>query len=549
MSKVPPPLTIGGKYRVVRRLGQGGMGSVYEALDEAGARVAVKVIMTELANNQTLVGRFAREARAVSAIDTPHITKSIDTGTDPLTGLPYLVMELLDGEDVDQLGQRLGPMPAELALRIAAQGCMALQKAHEAHILHRDIKPANLFLAREAGHRITKLLDFGVAKVKPEVTRSNAETAGLTRTGSMLGSPLYMSPEQARGYKDIDYRSDLWSLGVVLYKMLSGRTPHDDTEELGELIVLICTEPPQPIQDLAPWVAPEIAAVVHRALRFSPAERYAGAGEMLAALHGLLRGGSLQIEEHLIRPLSDGEKAYVAPRLQADLTDAPPPRKGVQTTGSGMTLLPNNIPAPAPSYPQQPQFSSAPVSTLTGGAVGASVNPGSFGQSTLSTTPPKSAAPWIAVAGLGVLLLGGLAAAQLMGVFKPSGDGPGGSGAAAGTETAPADKPRSVTVVILPATAKVEVDGTPTPLSEGLLEITGAVGSVHKVRVQVGETDKMVRVVVAESGAVPPKIELTDAALGTAATAGTAATPALTGPKGKPKPTATPTTDPLRDKR
>ena len=233
MNKAPPPLTIGGRYRVVRRLGQGGMGSVYEALDEQGNRVAVKVIMTELANNTTLVGRFAREARTASEIDTLHIAKCIDAGTDPLTGQPYLVMELLDGEDIDQLDARLGPLPADLALRIAAQACMALVKAHEARVLHRDIKPANLFLHRQGNHRIVKLLDFGVAKVKPEVSRSNAETAGLTRTGSMLGSPLYMSPEQARGYKDIDFRSDLWSLGIVLYKMLSGRTPHDDTYELG----------------------------------------------------------------------------------------------------------------------------------------------------------------------------------------------------------------------------------------------------------------------------------------------------------------------------
>jgi serine/threonine-protein kinase len=356
-----------------------------------------------------------------------------------------------------------------------------------------------------------------------------------------------MSPEQARGYKDIDYRSDLWSLGVCLYKMLSGRTPHDDTEELGELIVLICTEPPQPIQDLAPWVAPEIAAVVHRALRFSPAERYAGAGEMLAALHGLLRGANLQIDESMLRPLSDGEKAYVAPRLQADLTDAPPPRKGVQTTGSGMTLLPN-IPAPAPSYPQAAQSSNPPYA-----GAGAPLNApypqnpgltdGSFGQSTLSSgAPPRSAAPWIAVAAIVVVLIGGLAVAQITGVFKPSG-----TATPTGSDTAAtADKPRSVTVVILPATAKVEVDGTPAALTEGLLEITGAVGSVHKVRVQLGDIDKTVRVVVSESGAVPPKIELTGA---TPAVTTTSTTPGQTGPKTKPKPSTAPSTDPLRDKR
>ncbi|MFO0586873.1 MAG: serine/threonine-protein kinase [Polyangiaceae bacterium] len=535
----PPPLTIGGKYRVARRLGQGGMGSVYEAVDDAGARVAIKVIQTELAHNQTLVGRFAREARAVSAIDTPHITKSIDTGTDPLTGLPYLVMELLDGEDVDQLGQRLGPLPSDLALRIAAQACKALQKAHEAHILHRDIKPANLFLTRTGGHRITKLLDFGVAKVKPEVTRSNAETAGLTRTGSMLGSPLYMSPEQARGYKDIDYRSDLWSLGVVLYKMLSGRTPHDDTEELGELIVLICTEPPQPIQDLAPWVAPEVAAVVHRALRFSPGERYASAADMLHAINALIRG-DLTIHEGYLRPLSEAEKAYVAPRLQADLTDAPPPRKGVITTGSGTQQLPN-VPPPTPSYSGgQPGY--PPQSTLSAGAVGSGTGPGSYGGQGVSQ-PARSPAPWIAAAALGALLLAGLVGAQILGVFKPTA-----AALPTATASATADKPRSVTVVILPPNATVEVEGVPTKLTEGLLEIEGAVGSVHKVRVVSGSVEKTVRVVVAESGAVPPKIELDVPAVTPTSTA-TATTPPLGGVKPKPKPTAAPSTDPLRDQR
>ena len=535
----PPPLTIGGKYRVVRRLGQGGMGSVYEAVGGAGERVAIKVIQTELAGNQTLVGRFAREARAVSAIDTPHITKSIDTGTDPLTGLPYLVMELLDGEDVDQLGQRLGPLPADLALRIAAQACKALMKAHEAHILHRDIKPANLFLTRAGGgQRITKLLDFGVAKVKPEVTRSHAETAGLTRTGSMLGSPLYMSPEQARGYKDIDYRSDLWSLGVVLYKMLSGRTPHDDTEELGELIVLICTEPPQPIQDLAPWVAPEVAAVVHRALRFSPGERYAGAAEMLAAIDKLIQGDP-SIHEGQLRALTEAEKAFVAPRLQADLTDAPPPRKGVITTGSGTQQLPV-VPSPVPSYPGGQQ-AYPPLSTLSAGAVGSGTGPGSFGGQGVSQTPQRSPAPWIAAAALGALLLAGLIGAQLLGVFKPQA-----AALPTATASAPADKPRSVTVVILPPTATVEVEGVPAKLTEGLLEIEGAVGSVHKVRVVSGGVEKTVRVVVAESGAVPAKIELDVPAV---TPTGAATTPPLGGVKPKPKPTSAPSTDPLRNQR
>ena len=563
MSKSLPE-TIGGKYRVVRRLGQGGMGSVYEAVDPAGAHVAVKVIMTELANNKTLVGRFEREARAAAAIDTPHITKTLDTGTDPVTGLPYLVMELLDGEDLDQLLKDLGPLPPDVALRVAAQACLALQKAHEARVLHRDIKPANLFLARHPGGRIVKLLDFGVAKVRPEVSRSNAETAGLTRTGSMLGSPLYMSPEQARGYKDIDFRSDLWSLGVALYRMLSGRTPHADTEELGELIVLICTEPPPAIQDIAPWVPPEIAAVVHRALRFSPAERYASAAEMYEALVALLPGG-LAITDAMLLPMTEAEKSVVAPRLATDLTDAPPPRKSGAATGPGVSrpgapvgsvsvpdvtvAMPGRAPAgPAPGG--VPFAGSAPVS-----APGSMPQQGSVSSlGSVSMPGPVSAplvpdaragrsvSPWLVMGAIGLLLGAGAGVLRFTNLLGSAPDPASTAASAASVAPAPDLKPRSVTVVILPPTATVEVEGNAAPLTEGILEITGAVGSVHKVRVAAGGTEKLVRVVVSESGAVPPKIDLEIAPAASA--------PASTGPATKPRPkTTSAPAEPLRNER
>src|SRR5689334_19812220 len=235
------------------------MGSVYEAVDSVtGARVAVKLITAETARNATLMGRFEREARAAATIDTPHIVKVLDAGHDAESELPFIVMEFLEGEDVQQLIKRLGPLPPDLALRIVAQACLGLDRAHEARIIHRDIKPANFFLAKVGGgaapQRVVKLLDFGIAKITHDPSESKAETAGLTRTGSMLGSPLYMSPEQARGHKDLDRRADLWSLGVVLYQALTGRTPHQDTDALGELIIAICTEEPSPIQELAPWV-------------------------------------------------------------------------------------------------------------------------------------------------------------------------------------------------------------------------------------------------------------------------------------------------------
>ncbi|MDC3988944.1 serine/threonine protein kinase [Polyangium jinanense] len=215
-----------GRYRIIRLLGQGGMGAVYEAEQlETGEHVALKCIDGGLLlRSSSGVGRFQREAKAMGSIDTDHIVRVLDSGTDPKTQAPYMVMELLEGEDLQQLLDRVGKLEVDAALRITAQVCLGLQKAHEARVVHRDIKPANIFLARRAdGEIVVKILDFGIAKIKPEPSQGGP-TTGLTRTGSLVGSPLYMSPEQARGLSSIDFHTDLWSLGMVLYRALSAAT-------------------------------------------------------------------------------------------------------------------------------------------------------------------------------------------------------------------------------------------------------------------------------------------------------------------------------------
>src|SRR5262249_38663240 len=156
---------------------------------------------------EDLVGRFRREVRAAAAIATPHIVRVLDTGVDTASGTPFMVMEYLSGEDLQALLDRVGILSPEAASRIVAQACDGLARAHAAGIVHRDVKPANLFLAREEGGAITvKLLDFGIAKVRAGGSVEGT-TTGLTRTGGLLGSPHYMSPEQARGLRDIDHRS------------------------------------------------------------------------------------------------------------------------------------------------------------------------------------------------------------------------------------------------------------------------------------------------------------------------------------------------------
>ena len=281
------------------------MGAVYEAEDRrTGVHVAVKVMHGDhIKRDTTRVGRFQREAKAAAAIDSDHIARVLDWGMDDV-GAPFIVMEMLVGEDLQELLKRVGALRPEVALRVAAQACIGLAKAHEAHVMHRDIKPANLFLARlPGGEVVVKILDFGVAKIRPEGEQGQ-ETTGLTRTGGMIGSPMYMSPEQARGLKAIDFRTDLWSLGVVLYRALTGHTPHEDTEALGDLIVSLCSRPPKPIQDIARWVPPAIAAVAHGALQIAPEARFTDAQAMLDAMRRLLPHGDR----------ADGELAGAARR-------------------------------------------------------------------------------------------------------------------------------------------------------------------------------------------------------------------------------------------
>ena len=323
--------TLAGQYEIVRQLGSGGMGAVYEALSQSHERVAVKVIQTgDIARDKALVGRFHREAKAATGIDTDHIVRVLATGTDETNDQPFMVMEFLTGEDLHHLFHRVGPLTPDLALRVIGQVCIGLAKAHEARVVHRDIKPANIYLAERElppdvpggppkRTRIVKLLDFGIAKIKME--KANAtDTTGLTRTGSMLGSPLYMSPEQARGAKTIDHRADLWSLGIVFYQALTGRTPYSDIDALGELIIAICSTPARPVQELAPWVPPEVAMIIHKTLRFDPADRYQTATEMLADIRADLAAGHRDPRGASLAPISDDMKKLEIARV----ADIPP---------------------------------------------------------------------------------------------------------------------------------------------------------------------------------------------------------------------------------
>jgi eukaryotic-like serine/threonine-protein kinase len=272
---------LAGKYRLERLIAEGGMGAVYEARHvELGSRVAVKVIDRECLTSTEHMRRFRREARAASAAESEGIVRVYDIGEDASVGL-YMVMELLSGEDLERRLARDHRLPVETALDIALQAARALAKAHAAGVVHRDLKPANIFLTplEDGGIRV-KVVDFGISKLLDDQVPSSGGNA-TTKFGTLIGTPQYMSPEQAEG-KSVDARTDVWSLGAVLYEMLSGRPLVDGSGHYHAVLLRILLESPMPLATVAPHVPPRLVAVVERALARDATHRHAD-GRALAA--------------------------------------------------------------------------------------------------------------------------------------------------------------------------------------------------------------------------------------------------------------------------
>ncbi len=334
MSDPLPPVhgLVAGKYQIVGLIGRGGMGSVWEGRHHSlGTRVAIKFIDTEYAESEEACARFVTEARAAATIQSKHAIQIFDHGvTDD--GRAYMVMELLLGEPLDRRIERIGTLALRETARIIGHVCRALQRAHDAGIIHRDLKPENIFLVRspDDDDEIAKVLDFGIAKIKAPPGEQGLSSS--TKTGAVLGTPYYMSPEQARGLRTMDHRSDLWALGVIAHKCVTGVLPFEG-ESVGDLLVKICTSPLPTPSVTMPGLPKTFDAWFFRALEREPSGRFASALELsdaLAVAAGLsTRQGTISNRDGggmttaVGRDGADAARPMATPLSAAGVTSAP----------------------------------------------------------------------------------------------------------------------------------------------------------------------------------------------------------------------------------
>ncbi|MCC6901004.1 MAG: serine/threonine protein kinase [Polyangiaceae bacterium] len=308
---------LAGKYEILRRVGEGGMGVVYEALHQRlGERVAIKLLREQDRQSTEVVARFEREARMAAKLKSANVARIHDVDTMP-DGTPFIVMEFLEGRDLDMELARRGPLPILEGVDYVLQACSAVQEAHERGIIHRDLKPHNLFLCGEGRDRRIKLLDFGISKL------TEADSS-VTATRSALGTPLYMSPEQIRSSRRADARSDIWSLGVILYEVLTGTTPFTG-ESATAVVAAITADPVQSPREHRSELPDALVRVMLRALEKDPDRRFQTVSEMAAELAPFSARGNwapepvVKSNPQVVRVSTD------APTLPAPPTAPPPP--------------------------------------------------------------------------------------------------------------------------------------------------------------------------------------------------------------------------------
>lgn len=334
---------LGGKYEIVRLLGEGGMAFVFEASHQRlHQRVAIKLLTPEFARDPEFVARFEREARAAARFRTKHVARVMDVDATP-QGIPYIVMEFLEGRDLEAELQERTRLPLDEAVDIVLQASAGMLEAHGMGIVHRDLKPANLFLTtdRDSEGRFVKVLDFGISKVVGEATR-------LTGSGAVMGTVLYMSPEQVRAQPNVDTRADIWALGVILYEALAGRAPWEGNSH--QIAASIVSNDPPDIRRFAS-VPDVVATTIHKMVQRDPSRRHATVRDVLATLAPFAPAMSIgaAVADQIVNGTSGGR-----PRPQLP----PDPTRTVPMTSRPSALEAASLAARA-AHAAQPSAASA----------------------------------------------------------------------------------------------------------------------------------------------------------------------------------------------
>jgi serine/threonine-protein kinase len=346
MSPLTEGTIVNRKYRIERMLGAGGMGIVVAATHlKLEQRVAIKFLHPEMLKHPEIVERFLREARAASRIEGDHVARVIDVDTLD-DGVPFLVMEYLDGRDLSGVRKAGYPLPSHEAVGYVLQACAAVAEAHHMGIIHRDLKPANIFLAqRRDGSTRVKVLDFGISKLV-----GAPGEASVTRTSAVMGSAEYMSPEQMVASRDVDPRADIWALGVVLYELCTARVPFQG-DSITHMAVLVMTTEPLPAITLVPAIPPGLDAIIRRCLEKDRERRFSSVPELMSALAPFAQASSA-------RPMLSIQPSVASPARSRPTVPF--------TDGTGVAVAP--FPADAPgtmvgvgsvTSPEPPRRSSA----------------------------------------------------------------------------------------------------------------------------------------------------------------------------------------------
>jgi serine/threonine-protein kinase len=318
---------VAGKYRIDSVIGEGGMGYVVVAYHlQLDTKVAIKLLRAELATNAEAVERFAREARAAVRITSPHVARVFDVGTLE-SGAPYMVMEFLEGGDLSSLIQKRGPLPIQEAVDYMLQACEAIAEAHVSGIVHRDLKPANLFCARRPDGTVTiKVLDFGISKLT-----GGAGALNHTKTTAIMGSPFYMSPEQMESTRGVDIRTDIWGLGVILYELVTGKTPFEGNA-LPEVCLRVATQQPPPMRSLRVDAPAALELVILRCLEKDRDKRYGNVARLAVALRDFASSRGRQSVDAILRTHeASGQPSMSAAPATGPTVPAPPLDAGAGT--------------------------------------------------------------------------------------------------------------------------------------------------------------------------------------------------------------------------